>query len=71
MKKAMSGLIKTPKNNKFFQETRGNSQCMWISKTQNKKGNLVGIFKVDDKGRKGYFLVLESVEKNGVVSLKC
>ncbi|KAE8651685.1 hypothetical protein Csa_023958 [Cucumis sativus] len=62
MKKVMFTLINTLKNNRFFQKKRDNRQCMWISKTQNKKGNLAEIFKVDDKGRKCYKLVQESVE---------
>lgn len=43
-------------------ENRGNGQCLWLSKTQNKKEHLVEIFEVDDKGRKGCLLVPESVE---------
>lgn len=65
LKKAVNTLINTPKNNRFFMENRENGQCMWLSKTQNKKGYLAEIFKVDDKGRKRCLLIPESVERKG------
>lgn len=46
-------------------ENRGEVQCLWLSRTQNKKGLLAEIFKVDSKERKGCLLVLESVKKTG------